>query len=246
MATTTPDNIWTPDAGDNYALTTDLAAMADTIQDAITDVRSTGAYRADLEANRLSTPDPFDGLLYFSTDTGKLWRYSAGTWLPVTGGLVLLQTITFTAASSVSFTGFTPQFDNYRALLDIHTSSGSAGATIRLRAGGVDNSAAQYATQQDWAQSTGQSSQLSVSQTSIPFTPVAGSEHSATLEFFAPALARVSRVNGEVGTWISPTSGLTSTFKGRHNVASSFDGFTYLPSGGVTITGSLSVYGYVK
>lgn len=39
MATTSPDNIWTPDAGDDYALTTDLAAMADTIQDAISDVR---------------------------------------------------------------------------------------------------------------------------------------------------------------------------------------------------------------
>jgi hypothetical protein len=35
MATTTPDNIWTPDSGDDYALTVDLAAMADTIQDAL-------------------------------------------------------------------------------------------------------------------------------------------------------------------------------------------------------------------
>lgn len=35
MATTSPDNIWTPDAGDDYALTVDLAAMADTVQDAL-------------------------------------------------------------------------------------------------------------------------------------------------------------------------------------------------------------------
>lgn len=35
MALTTPDNIWTPDAGEQYALTTDLATMADTIQDAL-------------------------------------------------------------------------------------------------------------------------------------------------------------------------------------------------------------------
>lgn len=40
MATTSPDNIWTPDSGDDYALTVDLAATADTIQDALTDVRS--------------------------------------------------------------------------------------------------------------------------------------------------------------------------------------------------------------
>ncbi len=40
MATTSPDNIWTPDAGDDYALTVDLAAMADTIQDALNEIRS--------------------------------------------------------------------------------------------------------------------------------------------------------------------------------------------------------------
>lgn len=39
MATTSPDNIWTPDLGDEYALTVDLATMADTVQDAITSVR---------------------------------------------------------------------------------------------------------------------------------------------------------------------------------------------------------------
>lgn len=44
MATTSPDNLWTPDAGDPYALTIDLAATADTIQDALTALRSsTGA-----------------------------------------------------------------------------------------------------------------------------------------------------------------------------------------------------------
>lgn len=35
MATTSPDNIWTPDAGDDYALTVDLAAMADSVQNAL-------------------------------------------------------------------------------------------------------------------------------------------------------------------------------------------------------------------
>lgn len=35
MATTSPDNIWTPDSGDDYALTVDLAATADTVQTAL-------------------------------------------------------------------------------------------------------------------------------------------------------------------------------------------------------------------
>lgn len=40
MATTTPDEIWTPDSGDDYALTTDLAAMADTVQDALNGIHA--------------------------------------------------------------------------------------------------------------------------------------------------------------------------------------------------------------
>jgi hypothetical protein len=40
LALTTPDEIWTPDTGDDYALTTDLAATADTIQDAINGLRT--------------------------------------------------------------------------------------------------------------------------------------------------------------------------------------------------------------
>lgn len=79
MATTSPDNIWTPDAGDDYALTTDLAAMADTIQDAIT------ANRVDLVG--LDSARPADGspgliagMTWYSTDTGVTWRYSGSSW----------------------------------------------------------------------------------------------------------------------------------------------------------------------
>lgn len=47
MVTTSPDNIWSPDAGDDYALTTDLAALADTVQDAITDLRGSTDTRVE-------------------------------------------------------------------------------------------------------------------------------------------------------------------------------------------------------
>jgi len=40
MATTSPDNLWTPDAGDDYALTVDLAAFADTVQNALNSFRN--------------------------------------------------------------------------------------------------------------------------------------------------------------------------------------------------------------
>lgn len=79
MATTSPDNIWSPDAGDDYALTTDLAAMADTIQDAIT------ANRVDLlglDSARPANGSPglVDGMTWYSTDTRTLWRYNGTIW----------------------------------------------------------------------------------------------------------------------------------------------------------------------
>lgn len=40
MALTSPDDIWTPDATDDYSLTVDLATMADTIQDALVSLRA--------------------------------------------------------------------------------------------------------------------------------------------------------------------------------------------------------------
>lgn len=79
MATTSPDDIWTPDAGDDYALTTDLAAMADTIQDAIT------ANKVNLKG--LDSTRPANGsaglsagMTWYSTDTGVTWRYNGSAW----------------------------------------------------------------------------------------------------------------------------------------------------------------------
>lgn len=45
MAVTSPDNIWTPDSGDDYALTVDLARTADDVQDALVRVRNESAPR---------------------------------------------------------------------------------------------------------------------------------------------------------------------------------------------------------
>lgn len=83
MAVTSPDNIWTPDAGDDYALTVDLAAMADTVQDALNTVKT---YRVGTNAERiaLTGADLFEGLSFYATDTNALWRYNGTAWEPRT------------------------------------------------------------------------------------------------------------------------------------------------------------------
>lgn len=60
MATTTPDDLWTPDAGDAYALTTDLAAGMDTVQTALNTVR--GEAQIALEAAEEALEEAIDDL----------------------------------------------------------------------------------------------------------------------------------------------------------------------------------------
>lgn len=100
MATTSPDNIWTPDSGDDYALTVDLAAMADTVQDAISANRG---YRVGSNSDRLSLTGGqlFEGLHFWATDTKIEWVYSGGSWVAQDTGWVSISTFTngFSAAS---------------------------------------------------------------------------------------------------------------------------------------------------
>ena len=86
MATTVPDGIWTPDDSTAYNPPIDLAAMADTIQDALDAVRSERAgfnqqfYGPAAGRTALTGVKPGD--TYQETDAGKLtWRQNtAGLW----------------------------------------------------------------------------------------------------------------------------------------------------------------------
>lgn len=104
MATTSPDNIWTPDSGDDYALTVDLAATADTVQAAFNARPRT--YRTGTNAQRLALTggDLFDGLRFFATDTDIEWLYDGSTWTPV-ASLGTAFTPTWTASSSAPSLG---------------------------------------------------------------------------------------------------------------------------------------------
>lgn len=85
MATTVPDGIWTPDDSTAYNLPVDLAAMADTIQAGLNNVRSE---RADFNqpfygpaAARVSLTGVKPGDTYQEADGSKI------QWVQSTGGL---------------------------------------------------------------------------------------------------------------------------------------------------------------
>lgn len=79
MATTVPDGIWSPDDSTAYNLPVDLAAMADTVQDALI-ARTARSIGTDAERLALSAPALKNGLEFYATDTGVEWRYVSGAW----------------------------------------------------------------------------------------------------------------------------------------------------------------------
>lgn len=78
MATTSPDNIWTPDAGDDYALTTDLATTADTIQAALTSIRGQNGMRFGVLAGRPTSG--VAGRFYSASNTGVIYYDDGSAW----------------------------------------------------------------------------------------------------------------------------------------------------------------------
>lgn len=184
-----------------------------------------------------------EGLEGFAKDTDRTYWHNGVDWVLAADGDYKLQRINFTAASTVVFTGFSALFEHYHAVLNITTSSGLAGGTIRMRSGGSDNSTGTYTFQQDWDSGTAHTAARQVFQTSFAAVPFAGAEHSMEIDFYNPFVAAATRVGITAQSWESPSLGVTSRTSGRHNVTSSFDGFSYTPSTGTTVTGSLTVYG---
>lgn len=83
MATTSPDGIYSPDAGQQYALTQDLLLMADTVQDGLTSVRDGIRYRTGSSSDRDDWNSPGEGALFWNTTSNQLQVYQSGVWARV-------------------------------------------------------------------------------------------------------------------------------------------------------------------
>lgn len=78
MATTQPDNIWSPDGSDPYELSLTLSTMADSIQDALTEKAN---YGVGTSAEMNAALDRFpNGAVWFNTTDNTEYRKDSGTW----------------------------------------------------------------------------------------------------------------------------------------------------------------------
>lgn len=84
MATTSPDNIWTPDSSDNYDYVINAAATATSVQNALT--RRANSYTGTITERTAFTTSAPEGTLWSDTNGDKvLWIKQGASWIPVWG-----------------------------------------------------------------------------------------------------------------------------------------------------------------
>lgn len=159
--------------------------------------------------------------------------------LDLAGGLVHINTTTFSAVSSVSLDNvFTSDYKNYSILM-FGTSSAGFGGDIRLRAGGSDATGSNY-------------SRINLDVSSGSVTASGSTTTSWTSPFLGNSTAMLMdailiRPAEATSTFIQVRSSRNDYLiisGGAHTVASAYDGFSLLAPGAITLTGTISVYGY--
>lgn len=157
-------------------------------------------------------------------------------------GLWKITSADFTASSSVIVDNcFSADFDNYRILFRYTSTSGTTTAGLRLRAGGV-NAATNYDRQGNlFSDSTLTASRSSAQTSWVLEKSDTGRATFVALDIQAPYLAANT-------SFVSLSTMLTTIesrfMAGIHSDTTSYDGFNVIITGGVSITGTLWVYGY--
>ena len=158
------------------------------------------------------------------------------------GGLVLINTTSFSAQASVSIDSvFSSTYDNYRVMLSA-TAPSTLDLNVRFRTDAVDNTSAIYVDQLWRVEGTATTASRNLDVTKGLISRVGTSITPINIDFFNPF-----DVNKQ--TQYVANGGLTASaidnFVGRFAANASFTGFKIYPASS-TITGIISVYGYKK
>ena len=199
------------------------------------------AATANDAVNRLAVGTNGQVLVADSGETTGLKWNNPGT----VGGLVHIETQTFTATSAVNFNNvFSSTYDNYRLLINISTASTGNDLRFRMRLATTDNTTSNYNHQGVLFSSTTLTGFRVTGETSGRFGTVDNAKRSATsIDLFSPNLSQTTNFNShDTLDQATPTLRMIS---GAHNVASEFDGITILVVSG-NMTGTCSIYGYRK
>jgi hypothetical protein len=170
--------------------------------------------------------------------TGLKWA-AAGS----VGGLVHIETQTFSAVSAVSFSNdvFSSTYDNYRIVFHKTSSSSTGNFEFRMRASGTDANAGEYNFTQIGLEINTAQNRTGISATSGSFGEFVSGVSSYSIEVYSPFLTRHTELSSFGGR---SSRRVLSTYN-THGNSGSFDSITLIASSG-NMTGSTSVYGYRK
>jgi len=173
--------------------------------------------------------------------TGLKWATPSG------GALILTGSADFTTSSAVNINNcFSATYLDYLVLINITAVSATdSDLSVRLRVGGVDNSAASYFdnTYQNNGSTAGGNRVNSA--TSWGFGNMASSKATqlaAQATFYDPFSSITTKVLSHSNRWNSSDNN-QFIMANEHRVSSSFDGVSFIPSTG-TISGKIRIYGY--
>jgi hypothetical protein len=174
---------------------------------------------------------------------------------PAGGSLILISTTTLSAVSSQSFNSvFTSTYRNYQIAINLSgTFAGTSFLGFRFRASSTDTTSLYQSRLQSLNTNTGGS-------TSFDYNDQIGSrinlgylkwntdpQLSGLINVTNPQASQASGVSGIMtgGDYygIAPVSSLSMAILGD---TTAYDGFTLTPSGGGTLTGTVSIYGLAK
>lgn len=161
------------------------------------------------------------------------------------GDLQFITSATGSAASSISVSGcFSASYDHYLVMRNLLGSAAGNNLTVRLRSGSTDETGANYRMQEVYASSTTITGGRSTAQTS--WLSAFGTTETTSIGF---AQLWISNPFAAVRTTAWSNFGYTYTTGPTidsqvlaHDLATSYDGLTVLPSAG-TLTGSIFIYG---
>jgi hypothetical protein len=165
------------------------------------------------------------------------------------GGLVLLNTTTFSAQSSVSIDNvFSSTYQNYKIMCNQIPSTASD-MNIRMRVSGADDSTSNYKFAAIGYNSniTSYSDYGAAVNTwqDIARTFTAATQGIFVFDVLYPNETKPTIISGKTTTYNTASSGIISdvNYTGWHNVSTAYTGFTMIPTAGTT-TGTIKVYGY--
>ena len=205
---------------------------------------------ASSAARTSAITSPQEGMFSFLKDTNTTQYYSGSAWvdLVATGGasgFTFIASASPSAVSSQSINNcFSSTYQNYFIVMNLLNSAGEDPLLWRMRSGGTDATGSNYDYVQEFVYNTSQLVSINNNGTSARATIVNTTVQSAiVINVNRPFEAAPTLLLSNAAWYNGSDSMRKIGVAAVHDVSTSYDGITFLTTGG-TMTGTIRVYGY--